>query len=361
MSFHLDEINAALCEQSTSRLEQVGRDTGLYWTAGELMAADFPPPKWAVPGLVAEGLNLLVGSPKLGKSWLCLGLAVAIASGGRALGKVAVDRGEVLYAALEDTPRRLQDRLSNVLGGEQPPEGLHIVTGLPRLPDAAAVLDEWLGDHPETRLVIIDVLRKIRALDAGTKNMYDSDYDALGTLKALADKRGVSFLLVHHSRKQVDDGDVFNEVSGSTGLTGAADAVLYAKRARNTAEAILHVTGRDVTEREYGLSWDTATCQWHLSDEPAVLATMGATRRKILDWVTEHAHTTPTQIAEGTRIPVATVKQNVRRMVADDQLDSDGEGRYFPSLRLSPLSPVSLIPSDGDTGDNGDTPLEGVS
>lgn len=342
-----------------SDLERIGREAGCYFTAADLMAAEFPEPRWAVPGLVAEGLNLLVGSPKLGKSWLCLGLAVAIASGGKALGKIDVDQGPVLYAALEDNPRRLQNRLRLVLGGDPVPSDLHITTSLPRLPDLHAILTGWLDATPGARLVIVDVLRKIRPLSDGRGNAYNEDYDSLGALKQLADKYGVAVLVVHHTRKAVDDADVFNDVSGSTGLTGAADAILIAKRARNTAEAVLHVTGRDVTEQEYGLQWHADRCMWSLTDEPVYLANMGTTRRQILEWVTAHQHTTPTQIADGTGIALATVKQNVRRMVADAQLDSDGEGRYLPPMSLSPVSPLSLIPGLGDSGDSGDSESEG--
>jgi len=344
---------------SVSELERRGREAGCYFTARDLMATDFPEPRWAVPGLVAEGLNLLVGSPKLGKSWLCLGLAVAIASGGKALGKIDVEQGPVLYAALEDNPRRLQNRLRLVLGGDQVPDDLHITTSLPRLPDLHDFIAGWLDSTPGARLVIIDVLRKVRPIGDGRGNAYMEDYDSLGALKQLADRYGVAFVVVHHTRKAIDEGDVFNEVSGSTGLTGAADAILIAKRARNTAAAVLHITGRDVTEQDYGLQWHPDRCMWTLTDEPVFLATMGATRRKILDWVTEHEHTTPTQIADGTGIALATVKQNVRRMVGDAQLDSDGEGRYFPPMSLSPASPLSLIPGDGDTGDTSDSHSEG--
>ena len=112
-----------------SARESRGREAGVYWTASDLMAHEFPDPRWAVPVLVAEGLNLLVGSPKLGKSWLCLGLAVA--SGGVALGKVRVEQGAVLYAALEDTPRRLQGRLRAVLSADPVPDALSITTALP--------------------------------------------------------------------------------------------------------------------------------------------------------------------------------------------------------------------------------------
>jgi hypothetical protein len=310
-------------------LEIAGTKAGVYFNAADLMHREFPDPKWAVPGLVAEGLNLLVGAPKLGKSWLCLGLAVAVASGGVALGKVPVEAGSVLYAALEDTPRRLQGRLRSVLHGDPAPAGLHITTGLPKMPDATAYLDGWLAAHKDARLVIVDVLRKIRPPDLG-RNAYGEDYDVMSTLKSLADRHGVAVIAVHHTRKQIDDSDVFNEVSGSTGLTGAADAILIAKRARNTAEAVLHVTGRDVTEQEYGLTWQVETCQWELLDEPVALATMGSTRRRILDHLIENPGQTPADIALATLLNLNTVKSNVRRMVDDQQLSSDGTGRYFP-------------------------------
>ena len=258
-----------------SALESRGRAAGVYWNATDLMSHEFPDPRWAVPGLVAEGLNLLVGSPKLGKSWLCLGLGVAIASGGVALGKVRVEQGSVLYAALEDTPRRLQGRLRAVLSGVPVPATLSITTSLPRGAEMTALVGEWLEHHPDARLVVIDVLRKVTPRSDGRSGAYEADYDAMGALKALADAHSVAVIAVHHTRKTTDEGDVFNEVSGSTGLTGAADAILIAKRARNTAEAVLHVTGRDVTEHEYALSWHAESCTWSLLEEPVALATDG--------------------------------------------------------------------------------------
>ena len=332
-------------------LEARGREAGVYWSAAELMATDFPEPRWAVPGLVAEGLNLLVGAPKLGKSWMCLSLAVAVASGGRALGKIPVEQGAVLYAALEDPPRRLQNRLSSVLGRDPVPADLSIVTSLPRGAQMADLVGEWLEHHPHARLVIIDVLRKVTPRSDGRSSSYEADYDAMGLLKGLADRYGVAIIAVHHTRKMADEGDVFNEVSGSTGLTGAADAILIAKRARNTAEAVLHVTGRDINEQDFGLSWHNETCSWTLLDEPVALATMGATRRQILDWLSAHGGGTPSQIAEGTGIRLNTVQQNVRRMVADDQLDSDGQGTYFPALSVSAPSSLSALTDRADTTD----------
>jgi RecA-family ATPase len=338
-----------------SVLEVSGRAAGVYFTADELMQTTFPEPRWAVPGLIAEGLTLLVGSPKLGKSWMCLGLSIAVASGGRAFSKIPVEQGDVLYAALEDTARRLQGRLRAVLGSDRVPKGLHVTTALPRGAEMVTMVAEWLTEHPNARLVIIDVLRKVTPRSDG-RDRYEADYEAMTALKHLADSHGVAIVVVHHTRKMADDSDVFNEVSGSTGLTGGADAILIAKRARNTAEAVLHVTGRDITEQDYGLAWHADICSWSLLEEPVVLATMGDTRRKILDCVTERPLSTPKEIALVTGIALATVQQNVRRMVNDDQLDSDGDGRYLPSMSLSA---PSALPGLTDTTDTTDTDIEG--
>jgi hypothetical protein len=321
-------------------LETRGREAGVYFTAADLMNTTFPDPVWAVPGLVAEGLNLLVGSPKLGKSWLVLGLGISVASGGMALGKIPVEKGSVLYAALEDPPRRLKGRLTKILAGDDVPDGLHITTSLPRGGDMVDLVSEWLQAHTDARLVIVDVLRKVTPRSDG-RNLYEADYDAMTALKNLADRHNVAVIAVHHTRKSIDEGDVFNEVSGSTGLTGAADAILIAKRARNTAEAVLHVTGRDVDEHDYGMSWHGETCTWTLSDEPAIVATMGNTRKKIFAHLADHAGETPQQIAAATGIKISTVKVNVRRMVDDDQLDTDGEGRYFLRSGVTPVTGVT--------------------
>lgn len=337
-----------------SRLETVGRDAGVFFTAAELATADFPEPRWAVPGVLAEGVNLLAGSPKLGKSWLALGLAIAVASGGRALGRIPVDRGDVLYAALEDTPRRLQNRLAVLLADDGPPHGLDFVVTLPRLPDAADLITEWLNEHPTARLVIIDVLRKVRPRADERTDLYGRDYDAMSQLKAIADRYAVAVLVVHHVRKS-DAEDVFDTVSGSNGLTGGADAILVAKRLRNSATAELHVTGRDVEERSYALEWSSDTCTWTLLDEPVAVVQMSDTRRGIVTWLEANTAGTPAQIAAGLQLDITanTLRQTLRRMAEAGQVDSDGQGTYFLPLPLSPVTPVtqSLVSDNGDRSD----------
>lgn len=337
-------------QQSGSALEREGRKHGVYFTAAELLSAEFPEPRWAVPGLLAEGLNLLVGAPKVGKSWLCLAVAIAVAMGGKALGKIEVTTGPVLYAALEDTPRRLQSRLEVLLGEGPVPTDLHMTTSLSTAADAIGYLEGWLIAYPTARLVIVDVLRKVRRPQAG-RDRYAEDYDAMAELKRLADTYHVAIVAVHHTRKATDESDVFNEVSGSTGLTGAADAILIVKRARNTSEAELHITGRDVTEHEYNLAWDADTCSWTLTDEPPAVAAMAPTRRAIRDHLIAVPGATPADVAAAIEATRATTRKTLRRMADDHQVDTDGQGHYY----VSQVSQVSPVPTESDRGDRCDT------
>ena len=249
----------------------IGRRPGVFkgtFTAADLMSEELPPVRWAVPGILPEGLSLLAGKPKLGKSWLALGLAVAKASGGVALGKIPVEQGEVLYLALEDNRRRLQNRLRKVLDGAPPPEGLHIATEWARVDEGGAEdMDDWLAVHPEAGLVVVDILKVVRPAVSGNRGIYDADYEALQSMQRLAGTHGVSVLVVHHTRKMAAD-DPVDEVSGSTGLSGGADGIMVLKRDRGKADAYLHVTGREVEEEaELALKWNTALASWTLAGD----------------------------------------------------------------------------------------------
>ena len=143
-------------------------------TAEDLEQKDFPEIKWAVPNLLPEGLTILAGRPKRGKSWLGLGLALAVASGGKALGTIDVEKGNALYLALEDNERRLKNRLACL---KEPslklPPQLHLVTNfLPLQMGGLQTLTDWLDKHPKTRLVVIDTLGRILPSNKGKSNQF---------------------------------------------------------------------------------------------------------------------------------------------------------------------------------------------
>ena len=254
------------------------------WTATELLSHVFPDLVWAVRDLLAAGLTILAGPPKVAKSWWALNVAVAVAAGGKALGRVDVDAGAVLYLALEDTGRRMQDRLRKVLADSPAPERLTIAMECERMPDGADRIRAWLADHPDARLVVVDVFARVRARSDPRMGLYEADYAAASTLKAIADEFGIAMLVVHHTRKSAAD-DFLDSVSGSQGLAGCADAVLVLSRARNTSQAVLKVTGRDIEEAQYALEFAADIGAWQMLDGPPTDYELGETRRRILEHV----------------------------------------------------------------------------
>ena len=233
-------------------------------SAAALQRLVIPEARWAVRGLLPEGLSLLAGRPKCGKSWLAYAVAIAIAAGGMVLGQIAVEPADVLYLALEDNRRRLQARLNQILDGAPAPERLTLATDWPRLDRGGlAQLGEWLDAHPAAGLVAVDTLARFRPPKQGGQTVYDADYAALADLQKLTLARGVPALVVHHDRK-ADAEDPFDTVSGSLGLTGAADSLLILRRDAQTPTGRLFLRGRDVEDTELALGWDATRGTWHL-------------------------------------------------------------------------------------------------
>lgn len=303
------------------------RRTG--YSARQLLETDFPEPRWAVPGLLPEGLTFFAGAPKLGKSWLALNLAVSIACGGKALGSIDVEQGSVLYLALEDGPRRLKDRLRTVLKGDDAPEDLHFETEWPSISDGGGErLAENLHGIGNVRLCVVDVFARIRPQTSDRADRYLADYHAAQPLKAAADSCGVPVIAVHHTRKATAD-DFIESVSGTNGLAGAADTILVLRRSRSAADAELHVTGRDIEERKLALSFAAEVGTWTVQGDAAEFA-MSATRREILNILRlAEIPLTPKEIySAAPSISYDAVRQTVVRMAKDGQLVANGNGTY---------------------------------
>lgn len=322
------------------------RRTG--WTAKDLLATDFPEPRWAVDTLIPEGLAVFAGAPKLGKSWLALGLSIAVASGGRAFGKIPTERGDVLYLALEDSPRRLKGRLSSLLHDEAPPHGLQIFTEWRRLGDGGAeAIAAWLVRNPETRLVVIDVYTRIRPRETRRTDFYAADYDAASGLQVVAMEHGIAILGLYHTRKAEAE-DFVETVQGTFGTAAAADTILVARRGRGQADATIQVTGRDVTEQNLALSFAPEVGTWTLLGD-ALEYTLGETRREILEAIrTAGEAMSPKQLAEDFDIDHGLVKKTVQRMAKDGQLKVVKRGWY--EVPVNPLSLPSLSPQGRDRG-----------
>lgn len=237
------------------------------------------PPRQLVKGLITEGLNILAGNPKSGKSFFALGLSLALANGTPALGGIHIPEPTgVLYLALEDTEFRLKSRMRGLHQPASPM--LHFATRIPRMSDGGLTLiDYYLQDHPEIGLVIIDTLAKISDPKIGA-NVYDEDAAMGGALHSLAHARGVAIMVIHHTRKAAH-GDFLHMVSGSAGFTGTADTVMVLTRQRNETTATLEVTGRDIHESKFDLMWLSAKGGWVQQATDYSRYASGPTRRDL--------------------------------------------------------------------------------
>lgn len=310
-----------------SDLQSLNAPRRAYFTADVLMGTHFPEPRWAVHGLVCEGLTILAGAQKMGKSWLMLGMAADVAAGGAVLGKIDTAPGEVLYLALEDPPRRVRWRLEQMLGATPPPPRLHIATEIPEPDNVIGLLENWLDEYPEARMVVVDVFAKVRQHSAAdTRNDYARDYADVGALKRLADEHRVALVLVTHTRKMGAD-DAFDTISGSVGLTGAADTSMVLKRMRNETTAVLHVTGRDVSESEYALTFDPNAGRWTLDGTELAEAARKATEARLTATLDDRSRRI-VEIVGASNVPLRA--DDVAQQLGSD--DTKGVGTYLARL-----------------------------
>ncbi|MCB6366339.1 helicase RepA family protein [Intestinibacillus massiliensis] len=213
-----------------------------------LMSQPLRPPNFVVDTLLAQGLHILAGSPKVGKSWLALWLAVTVAKGEPVWG-MSVKQGTTLYLCLEDSVLRIQNRLFEIT--EDAPDSVHFCTECVLIGQGLEEqVEVFLTAHPDTMLVIIDTLQMVRPARDAT---YANDYRDLSALKRLADTHGIAILLIHHPRKETAD-DVFNRISGTTAISGAVDSSFtLVEERRGSGRAKLFCIGRDIEYRELTL------------------------------------------------------------------------------------------------------------
>ena len=261
-----------------------------------------------IENLLYPGTYLFAGAPKLGKSFLMLQIAYHVAAG-TALWGYSVRQSTVLYLALEDDPRRLQERLYRMFGTECT-DRLHFATRVDSMDgNLFSQMRGFLSGHPDTGLIIIDTLQKIRE-NKDSRYSYANDYEVIVKLKDFAEQNGVCLLLVHHTRKQQAD-DKFEMISGTNGLMGAADgAFLLHKEKRTSCEAVLDISGRDQPDQTLHLNRNAESLLWEL--ENADMQVFGEREEPVLAAVArllteDHPEWTgsPTELAEaiGEDIP----------------------------------------------------------
>jgi RecA-family ATPase len=336
-------------ETGSSAVEQIKRKAGakrkvqlFTTTAAELLQTKFPPIDYVIPGYIAEGLTVLAGRPKVGKSWMALDFALAVSLGGVALASIKVSQGDVLYLGLEDNARRLQRRIDQLAPTGALPARLHLATECPRLDKGGIdAIEDWCDRVNQPRLIVVDVFGQVRPENRQNDSLYDSDYRALSPLKQLADRRHLAVLVLHHTNKRDEPEDRFDAVSGTTGFTGAADTVLIL--AKGPQGPTLYGRGRDIEEVETALRFEPKG-QWIALGEAGDVRRTDE-RKAILDALLEAEEPlSPTTIATATGMKYLNVRRLLGKMVTAGEVMKLKRAQYcHPSHR----------PSDTCHGDNG--------
>ena len=313
----------------SERAERNNKQPPRIASAADLRRKVFPNLRYIVPSLIAEGCTLLAGRPKLGKSWLMLDIGLAVAAGRFCLGETRCEQGDVLYLALEDNERRLQRRIEKVLGvfGVEWPEAFRYATEWPRANEGGInAIRNWITAAKNPRLVVVDVLMMFRPARGRNDHQYEADYNAIKGLQTLAGEFNIAIVIVHHTRKSGSDVDPFEKVSGTLGLSGAADAALILDRDGNGAT--LYGRGRDVEETEVAVSFDKATCRWNILGSAAEVRRTDE-RSLILTALRESKEPmSPTDIADATRMTNQNVRQLLISMVKVGEVRKLGRARY---------------------------------
>jgi len=284
-------------------------------SAFDLMKMEFPEPRWAVPGLISEGYVILAGRPKRGKSWFALDLALAVSSGGCALGSINVEQGKVLYLALEDNLRRLQNRIKLITDeGKEIPKDLHLVTDIKPLREGGAeVIKTWLKTNSNTRLLIIDTISHPKVTPPKTKSgdAYQEDYRFGSWLQKIAHDHNICILGLMHTKKSEADYAV-DKILGSTGITAPADEIMVIDSAtKGKANAVLHVTGRDVPNQELALQFENGL--WSILGE-AEEFTMTDQRKTVIDLLRTRGPLWAKEIAEQTKSSFGAIRKLLSSM-----------------------------------------------
>ncbi len=297
----------------------------------ELFESVFRDKPAIVENLIYPGTYILAGAPKVGKSFLVAQLAYHIATGQR-LWDYEVNQSTVLYLALEDDHRRLQKRMNRMFGVEGTANLYFAITAKKLGEGLEDQLEEFINLHPDTRIIIIDTLQKIRQGGSDTYS-YANDYECVGTLKKFADRTKICLLIVHHTRKQ-QASDKFDMISGTTGILGCADgAFILQKEKRTDSTATLDIVGRDqcdqklyLVRNQEKLLWDldhTETELWKVPPDSLVL--------KIADFITNENpkwNGTASELVEILKLDIAPNILTKRLNIVAANLENDFGIRY---------------------------------
>jgi len=308
---------------------QMPRD--LMMSAAALRLKTYEPVRFLLQGFIPEGLSLLVGRPKIGKSWWVLDVCVGCSANRTTLGTLLPAHGDVLYLALEDGWRRLQRRLNKLLGtfrGEWPERLKLVAMGGWRRADQGGLekIEEWCKSASKPVLVVVDTLERFRKPANGKASLYSADYDAITGLQKIATDYGIAIIVLHHDRKS-DADDAFDTISGTLGLPAGADTILIIKRRSNGVT--LFARGRDIEESETAMQFDKETCRWTILGKASEVQRSNERARVIAALRASVQPLSTKEIMIEADMPNRNAADVLlSKMVRDGEIERAGRGRY---------------------------------
>lgn len=321
---HTGEISEAPAVQDTHWLQQ-----GV--TLADLQHKPFDPETWVVEDILPEGACLLAAKYKSKKSWLALAIGLPIALGGKALGRLPVAQGRVLYLDLEGKQQRIKKRTRAILGVQNRPwpDNFHVYTTWPQGNEGMDRLEQWFRIYPDTRLVVIDVLSDFRRPMDKYEQPYQYDRATVTPLNQLFERYHAAGLLVHHFNKAKND-DIMDGISGTTGLPSAVNTMWGLSRdVNNSAITILNLRGRDLERDDpIALKWDSYL-NIHVIEGPAIEVSRSGEQRAVLTALSDEEARTPQEIATALGKPVESIKFLLRKLLNDGLVDKPLYGKYI--------------------------------
>lgn len=317
-------------------------------TASELSKKTFSPLMWIVQDILPEGCYILSARPKVGKSWLALQVSLAVAFGGRTLGKNVVT-GKAIYLALEDNQRRLQSRLELLKPDGYATENLLLYTEWPNFDNQGLenLIDLIIKEEP--KLVVIDTLAKVRP-PSRNNHAYENDYKTLAPLTAIANQYRLCILIVTHNRKGKSENDALEQVSGTLGLTGAVDGALVIDGIRTDKQYTLSLIGRDIPNDDELAIERKKNGEWQILGNASQVF-ISAERKEILDLLYMHpGGLKPKDIADHLDKRSGTVRKLLLNMHAGLQVINDNGLYKHPA-------PIGIASDDSNVGNSGNSSL----
>lgn len=300
-------------------------------TFEEVEKMEVEPIKWVIPDFLPQGLTILAGNPKLGKSWLAQEISFSVATGGLALGKFPTTQGSVLHLALEDPVGRFKERMKSIQRGVPCPN-TGFFTNQWEIMSRGGLegLQQWISEVENPSLIIIDTLQRFRGEDTNTGNVYANDYKDMATIQRLTIENNIGIVVVHHLNKNLHT-DPMSRISGSQGISGAADLVwLFDRKNRDAMDASLRSMSRDLPDAKYNLMCGTSGAGW-LCSNYEVDEDRSSTASRILDTLKEHetCSYTCSEIADKIGRTRSTVYKDLLDLVKDELIIRREDNKTF--------------------------------